>query len=39
MIGWGDTPEDFRAKLLGALDRPSAAVEWLRRRRSRAGVG
>ena len=38
MMAWGDTEEDFRAKLDGALDRPSVAVEWLRRRRSRAGV-
>ncbi|MDX6696623.1 MAG: hypothetical protein QOE65_20 [Solirubrobacteraceae bacterium] len=37
MVAWGDTEADFRAKLTGGLDRPSAAVEWLRRRRVRAG--
>jgi peptidoglycan/xylan/chitin deacetylase (PgdA/CDA1 family) len=36
MMGWRDTEDDFRAKLRGGLDRPSPALEWLRRRRSRA---
>jgi L-malate glycosyltransferase len=35
MIAWGDDRRAFGAKLAGVLDRPSAAAEWLRRRRVR----